>query len=105
MGKTRSGIYYILEESEYTLTVNNITYYFSSNLYLTKFIERYLDERDILNYAQSRRFKTELDLSVLADLKTYASIEKRGFYVEVKGVAYKCLKDISLQLETRTLSD
>ena len=103
--KTRNGIYYNLQESEYHVTIEGITYWFSSNLYLTKFIERYLEERNILNYAQSRRFKTKLDLSILADLKTYATIEKRGFLVEIKGVQYVCLKDINLRLETRTLND
>ena len=103
--KTRNGIYYNLEESEYKITISGITYYFSSRLYLTKFIERFPNERDILNYKQSRRFKTALDLSLLADLKTYAAIEKRGFLVEIKGVQYVCLKHINLQLEIRTLKN
>ena len=68
MGKTRNGIYYNLLESEYKLTINRITFYFSSSLHRKKFVERYIDERDILNYAQSRRFKAKLNLSVLADL-------------------------------------
>jgi hypothetical protein len=105
MGKTRNGIYYNLCESEYKLTINHITYYFSSSLYRKKFIERYLEERDILSYTQSRRFKATLNLSVLADLKTYSNIEKRGFLVEIEGVYYKCLDNINLQLEQRTLSD
>ena len=105
MGKTRNGIYYNLCESEYKLTINHITYYFSSSLHRKNFIERYLEQRDILNYAQSRRFKAKLNLSVLADLKTYSNIEKRGFLVEIEGVYYKCLDNINLQLEQRTLSD
>lgn len=105
MGKTRNGIYYNLLESEYKLTINRITFYFSSSLYRKKFVERYIDERNILNYAQSRRFKAKLNLSVLADLKTYSNIEKRGFLVEIEGVYYKCLDNINLQLEQRTLSD
>lgn len=105
MGKTRNGIYYNLLESEYKLTINRITFYFSSSLYRKKFVERYIDERNILNYAQSRRFKAKLNLSVLADLKTYSNIEKRGFLVEIEGVYYKCLDNINLQLEQTTLSD
>ena len=105
MGKTSHGVYYNLCESEYKLTINHITYYFSSSLHRKKFIERYLEERDILNYAQSRRFKAKLNLSVLADLKTYSNIEKRGFLVVIEGVYYKCLDNINLQLEQRTLSD
>lgn len=105
MGKTRNGIYYNLLESEYKLTINRITFYFSSSLHRKKFVERYIDERDVLNYAQSRRFKAKLNLSVLADLKTYSKIEKRGFLVEIGGVYYECLDNINLQLEQRTLSD
>lgn len=103
--RTRNGIYYNLQESEYHVTIKGITFWFSSKLYLSKFMERHNEERDILNYAQSRRFKTELDLSMLADLRTYASIEKRGFLVDIKGVRYVCLKDINLQLEIKTLND
>lgn len=103
--KTRNGIYYNLKESEYHITILGVTYWFSSQLYLKKFIDRYLEERDILNYAQSRRHKTGLNLSILSDIKLYNSIEKRGFLVEIKGVRYLCPQDISLQLEIKTCKD
>lgn len=103
--KSRNGIYYNLYESEYHLKINGVTYWFSSELYKRKFIERYIEERDILNYAQSKRFKINLNLNILADIRTYSSIEKRGFLIEIKGVRYTCLEHINLQLETRILHD
>lgn len=105
MKKTRNGIYYNLYDTEYKLTLDDMTLHFSSLLYKRKFLERYLENRNILNYSQSKRFKTNLDLSILSDLKTYSDIEKRGFLVKIKGVYYTCLQDISLRLEKRMLKD
>lgn len=84
MPATRDGIYHDLRESTYTITENEVTYYFSSELYQTKFeneIER--NREKYIWFFQGK--KLGLNFNVLADLSLYCIIEKRGFRVRIKG--------------------
>ena len=67
MPKTAKGIYHDLRESKYSISIDDIEYFFSSKLYRDKF-ERELD----------------LNFNTLADVSLYVIIEKRGFRVKVK---------------------
>lgn len=79
--KTVRGIYYSLDESEYYFKYDNLTFVFSSKLYLKKFMgiyKEYLKENTakIESKFNSTFYADEL---ILIDL--YRKIEKRGFRV------------------------
>lgn len=79
--KTIRGIYHSLDESEYTFKYDNLTFVFSSNLYLKKFMgiyKEYLKERTARLESQ---FKSTLYADELILIDLYRKIEKRGFRV------------------------
>lgn len=86
--KTIRGIYYNLNESEYYYTdkESSLTFFFSSRLYLEKFISR-IEEHYKDNLC---RVYAMLDLDMKESkifykeslLSLYRKIEKRGFRVE-----------------------
>lgn len=78
---TRNGVCYDLTKSPYTITVNNLTYVFSSRPHLDKFRKRLKENRDIVNYSLTRRFNVSVDVSQLADIVLYKKIETRGFLI------------------------
>lgn len=91
MGR-KSVIAYDLKESPYHVTVDGITYYFSSAFLLGKFTERLEMSRDLLNISLSNRFKMEIDIRRVADLTLYAKTESRGFRVVLNdGREIECL--------------
>lgn len=85
MSLTRNNIAYNLYESPYRLEVpyedQVLIYVFSSNLYKTKFYDRFLDHREKVSDLLSRRFGFHVQHDLLSDLKLYKSIEKRGFLI------------------------
>lgn len=99
---TRNGVYNNINESTYSVCVNGIVYYFSSQLYKRKFIERYRKEREILNSKLSKKYKIQIDVNILSDFILYSNIEKRGFKLEINGRVYRCLDNLNLRLETKT---
>lgn len=86
MPPTKRGIYHNLKESKYVVSNGDTTLFFSSRLYLTKFLDGYKENR----IRFTRRFKNTIEsphnLDTLADISFYKRIEKRGFYVLLKGV-------------------
>lgn len=76
---TKRGIYHNLKESKYTISNGEVVFFFSSMLYLNKFMDEYLQNRE--NY--QKKFKKdhiiELNFDFLYDLVLYKEIEKRGF--------------------------
>lgn len=82
--KSKRGIYYNLKESEYTKTIGNFKFVFSSLFYLTLFttnLESYIVyEENRLN----KKLNTDLNLEELILLNHYKKIEKRGFLVYYK---------------------
>ena len=75
---------------------NYVVYYFSSQLYLDKFVERLEENREKINYSLSNRFGFEIENDVLCDIKLYSSIEKRGFLLSNHKEGFKCLSNIRL---------
>lgn len=116
---TRRGIAYDLKSSPHRYNViygegrsfpenmsgKNITFVFSSKLYKDKFIKQYKSNRKKINESLSNRFGFSVEFDILADLKLYCSIEKRGFLIYQNGEAFECLGSIILDGEkmTRTL--
>lgn len=82
---TRNNICYELEKSPYKVIVDyddiEVEYRFSSELYVNKFCEKFVDNRININKSLSNRFGIALKLNRLADLKLYITIEKRGFLI------------------------
>lgn len=97
---TRNNICYDLEKSPYKVIVDydgiEVEYRFSSELYVNKFCEKFVDNRININKSLSNRFGIALKLNRLADLKLYITIEKRGFLIYQNGEKFDCLKDIIL---------
>lgn len=98
---TRNGIYNNINDSTYTVCIDNIIYYFSSQLYKRKFLLRYKKERDVLNSKLSKKYKMSIEANILSDLLLYSTLEKRGFKVETNKEGYECLQNINLQLERK----
>jgi hypothetical protein len=77
---TRGGIYHNLRESKYTVSNTEIVFFFSSELYLNKFLREYQKNRDCYR----KRIKSPLNTDILSDIETYEDIEKRGFFARFK---------------------
>jgi phosphotransacetylase len=87
MPKTQKGIYHNLKESKYTISNSEVVFFFSSKVYLQKYLDRYLKNRQELSIRMERALgSVPLNLNVLADISLYETIEKRGFRAWVKGV-------------------
>ena len=98
--KSKRGIYYDLEESDYKTNIDNFTFVFSSLFYLTLFktnLEEYIKYE---NNRINNKIKKDIDLKEVILLDLYKKIEKRGFLVYYKD---KLLKDYSfiVKLEMR----
>ena len=93
---TRNGIVYKLELSPYKVTVEGVTYMFSSVNHLDKFMEKLNENRDTISYSLSKRFGVSVNLIILSDIVLYSKVETRGFLISHKGESYSCKKDIIL---------
>lgn len=98
--KTVRGVYHNLKESEFVHTIGEIRFYFSSQLYKDKFISRYLKEKERFNDSLNRVYKDKFDIAgdVLAWVRLYSKIEKRGFYIVVNGDEITCLEDLAFDV-------
>ena len=98
---SRSNIAYDLTISPHDLTVRyngkfDLRYVFSSELYRDKFNEKKAEHREKINQSLTNRFGYQINADVLADLKLYATIEKRGFLLYKDGVKLDCQSIITL---------
>jgi hypothetical protein len=104
---TRSNIAYDLSISPHRLTVpygeSSLTYVFSSDLYRRKFIEKHNDNREHISNSLTKRFGFTVRQPILADIKLYTTIEKRGFLLVKNGVEVQCPDEIILDGERVTL--
>lgn len=100
MGLTRSNIAYDLTISPHTMVVfyegYKIKYVFSSDLYKRKFKESVSEHRDKINQSLTNRFGYKICCELLADLKLYKTIEKRGFLIYKDGIKIECQNSITL---------
>lgn len=82
---TKRGIYHNLKESTYCVGNGEIVLFFSSKMYLTKFLERYKDYRE--EFAEEmKKNELVLNMDTLSDIILYKQIEKRGFRTMIKGL-------------------
>lgn len=91
MPATRKGIFHNLRQSKYTVSNTEIVFFFSSKIYMNKFMTDYENNRitfsDKINKVM---VKEPYNMNTLADINLYLKIEKRGFYVWLKGVSITC---------------
>lgn len=94
--KTARGVYYNLSESEYTITISGIKFYFSSLVKLNKFKKAYESEVVRFNNSLNRVYKNKfcIEMDSLALIRLYTLIETNGFYLLYKGVMVKCPEDL-----------
>ena len=78
---TEGGICLNLNESEYKVTIEGITFYFSSKVYLEKFKSRVKEFISIETAKIYVRYKINLNLDIYFMIAFYKKIEKRGFRV------------------------
>ena len=109
---TRAKIAYNLHISPHIVEVDyegkKVTYHFSSELYTNKFLSRMKDNREIINESICNRFGININLDILADLKLYNTIEKRGYLISIDGEQIECQNIITLdglKLTTRNSNE
>lgn len=97
---TRSNVAYDLNISPHIEEIEyedfTIKYVFSSNLYRIKFLSKLGENRGIINRSLSNRFGFNIKTDLIADLKLYTTIEKRGFLIFKDGVKIECRENITL---------
>ena len=87
MPATLRGIYHNLKESEYTVSNSEIVFFFSSEVNLKKFLDRYKHHREkFTSKIEKVTCDNPLNMNTLADITLYKLIEKRGFRAWIKGV-------------------
>ena len=91
---SRKGVCYDFSISPYRFNIMGLTYVFSSELHLSNFKSKYMENRDIINYSLSKRFKLNIDASQLADVVLYRKIETRGFLIVTDNGVELCQNDI-----------
>lgn len=107
-GLTRSAVAYDLNISPHREEVpyedgTTIVYVFSSDLYRKKFYARFLDNREQIGTSLSKRFGFKINNDLLADLKLYTTIEKRGFLIFKNEVKIECQENIILDGHNLTM--
>lgn len=104
---TRSKIAYDLSISPHRLAIDygesSLIYVFSSDLYKRKFLEKQEEHREQISNSLTKRFGVTVHLPLLADLRLYTTIEKRGFLLVKNGVEVQCPERIILDGERVTL--
>lgn len=79
---TRSGVFNDIADSDFIITDDELTFFFTSESNLDRFIESYKDNRYINKERVNRGLQgIELNHDLMFDLNLYKAIEKRGFYV------------------------
>jgi hypothetical protein len=85
MPATKWGVYHNLRESKYVVSNSEITFYFSSEFYLNKFLNGYQSYREKFKQRMNKLIdKNPFNMDTLADINYYKSIETRGFFVRLK---------------------
>jgi hypothetical protein len=100
--RTRNGIFHNIYESDYPFTVGELTFYFSSPTYRQKFMDKYREEIERFNDAAMNIYKGQFNLVFieLALIRLYTLIEKRGFYMKIRGETVKWLESLTFHSVT-----
>jgi sarcosine oxidase delta subunit len=90
---TERGIYHNLQDSSYIISNGDVSLYFSSKIYMLKFLHSYKknrkeNERRVGRFAED----SNLQFDTWFDVLLYRSIEKRGYYVTVWHKKSSCVE-------------
>lgn len=103
---TRAKIAYNLHKTPYKLELEyegqKVTFHFSSELYRIKFNSRCGEHRRMICDSLSKRFGFTVKSDLIADLRLYSNIEKRGYLISIDGEYIECQNDIILDGMTMT---
>ena len=78
-------------ESEYTVSDNEIVFFFSSAFYRNKFLKARHEHQNVVWRTMNKLlYGLAFNADLLADLNLYETIETRGFYVTLKGREATC---------------
>lgn len=98
MTLSRNGIAYKFDTSPYELKVRyhdfNLIFRFSSENNIKKFLTKQDSNREKLQISLTKRFKINLSLDLIADLKLYSQVETRGFLILSKDMRFECLEEV-----------
>ena len=78
---TKNGVYYDLKSSPYTSERYGCEFHFSSMPHKEKFDKGVQIREEWMNDSFKRRFKIDIECSLLACFQWYIMCETRGFYV------------------------
>lgn len=100
---TRNGIVHDLRKSPHKFIISYkenyfVTFFFSSELYKTKFEERLYEHRQLINSKLSKRFHFAIQNESISDVVLYSTIEKRGFLIKssLDNKEIPCLEKVRL---------
>lgn len=79
--KTYRGIELDIKQSDYRYSINNYTFYFSSEFYMNNFKNNIELFTEIEGAKIKNKYKVYIDLNNYLAFVLYKKIEKRGFYV------------------------
>jgi hypothetical protein len=99
-------IYRDLKNSPFIFHHGDMTFHFSSQLYLSKYAAIYESEIKRFNTRTNNIYKDKFNLEVqnLGLIRLYEIIEKRGFYIKIREEPVTCLTHLRFELETKILS-
>ena len=86
--KSRNGVFYDLNESDYRYVTSMYTLVFSSKSHMEKFVKTHGQYSNKIGSIIFTRLKVHFSDNILSDILCYKSIESRGFLVIING--YKC---------------
>lgn len=97
---TRGKVCYNLKNTPYKISMvyegQEVIFHFSSSLYIEKFASKRDENRNIISESLNKRFGYYINSKLIADIRLYSQIEKRGFLISVNGEYIECLKNIKL---------
>lgn len=77
-----------------------MTFYFSSRFYLNNFSKLVRNEIERFNVKSNNMWKDKFNLEMqnLALIRLYAIIEKRGFFIKIRGDSVTCLDNVKFEM-------
>lgn len=103
VARVSQNIYYNIDDSNLSVTYEELTFFFSSDVNMNKFIKRRERNLEEKRWLVSARYIVQIDTPNLYDLMLYVSIEKRGFKVITReGEVVRCLEFLKLGGEIKT---
>ncbi len=104
--KTKKGIYKDIADSDYCVTVEGITFYFSSKFYLGNFTKAVEKETADFSKRMEKVYNDKFNLKMdkFALIRLYELIEKRGFRLVISGEEVRCLDNVIFVSEVLTVS-